>query len=171
MMNKGYDEHRRCLRSPLHVQEIQDQVPAEDVPAEAAPVNEFDEDEAIMSHPLFSEFKFDSKGRKYAYDCFGSRITPRGICKGGRPNTCSPMEWRHMSAQDKRETTAAYHAAEAKRTAASTPLFFTGSEEGPEHALCRPSSPQFVKDGVDACMHLLLHARVIRPAQVHARVG
>ena len=31
-----------------------------------------------------------------------------------------------MSAKDKRETTAAYHAAEAKRTAASTPLFSPG---------------------------------------------
>jgi len=101
MMKEGYDAQRRCLKNPFAVQE-EAAVPA---PGPEEPPQDFDDDDddpdaVLRAHPLFCEFKFDSKGRKYAYHVFGSRTNPTGITKQGRPNTCSPIEWRHMAAAD-----------------------------------------------------------------------
>jgi len=132
MMKAGYDGVRRTLKSPFHAQpapgsdEIDPGANTADAsagsdPAEAA-VDDEDDEDALRRHPLFSEFRHDSKGRRYAYDAFGSRIMPKGITKSGRPNTCPPMVWRHMSAEEKRATTAAYHAEQAAKSAASAPV-------------------------------------------------
>ena len=128
MLKASYDDVRRCLLSPMHINVDADITTGASAGSDGGSSERvFDgcadhdddvvEDGDLSDHTLFVEWKIDSKGRRYAYDVFGSRILAKGITATGRPNTCAPMIWRRMSASEKRSTTAAYHAEQALKLA------------------------------------------------------